>query len=222
MEVALQLPALLETAETWQQYPRVDNSRLRTLWLRLLQLESELVTWLERFNSLNGDIEASALYTTDLRSDLPQTVYRTRRLPAVTTPAVQFHSYPSALYNAFSWMCLLLLRQTLWELSRRLATENPTRDFAVDAEASADFLCASLPFLIGTAGSLVNIALSIRAPLYFASRWFRVRNNAVKLEWCRETEQGWREQLKFLQWDTLLIQNFLALSSEQNEPNRLQ
>lgn len=198
MQLAVQLPALLETAEIVRRSCEPDERIVKGVRSRLLRLEVDLAEWLSENDSMAEETATQEEHDNELEMEIA--VYGMQTRPVVTVPALQFSSFLGATCHAFYWVCLLLLRQALLALPQRRSETTSPRNLVADINATADHLCASIPYLANTAGGVLNKGVSVRAPLHFASEWFEQNQNELKLQWCRETEVEWQKQLPFLQW----------------------
>ena len=199
MQLAVQLPALIETAKIVRHSCDPDERVVQGIRTRLSQLEFDLAGWLQAFESTIEESTAPSSDTNEVPLDSP--VFSLRSRPVVPVPAVQFRSFLDATCHAFYWICLLLLQEAVSGLPEPAFVPGlPTRDLIADIDCNADNLCASIPYLARTAGGSLSKGVSVIAPLHFASEWFQQNGNDLKLQWCRESEQEWREQLPFLQW----------------------
>jgi hypothetical protein len=199
MQLAVQLPGLLEMAEIVRRSCDPDERVLSGVRSRLCVLEIDLIEWLAGFDSVAVANPMEEDHNGGFATDVG--VYWTQERPVITFPAICFSSFLIATCHAFSWVCLLLIRQALLCLPEHTNEHTIPRDLLADTDATADLLCASVPYLAKTAGGVLNKAVSVRAPLHFAGEWFeQTSRNEVKLQWCREREAEMQMQLPFLQW----------------------
>ncbi|KAG8630682.1 hypothetical protein KVT40_002301 [Elsinoe batatas] len=75
----------------------------------------------------------------------------------------------------------------------------------------ANPLMRAIPHLREMAGAAVSQAATVRAPLFFAIRWYELTNNTVALEKCRTIEAEVRSKLHHIDWDALLPFSFLFI-----------
>ena len=198
IHLAVQLPPLLEITEIVRGSRETDEHVAKGLRLGLLQLEVKFKKWLADYET-NG-LCAHRIEENTLDSRLDNGIYWLERRPVITVPILKFCSFMDATCHAFHWICVLLLQQALITLSETSPEEDHPRDIFEEVNATADNICAAIPYLIRSAGGPVSKCVSIRAPLHFASEWFEQNGNDLKLQWCRKTEEMWRAQLPFLQW----------------------
>ena len=189
MQLAVRLPALIETANIVRRSCDPDDQVVKGLRSQLLRLEIDFAEWLSEYESRTGQPKV----------DMEITVYWLGNRPVVARPSLSFSSFMDATCHALYWICLLLLRQALMPL---IEPSNATihRPLPAEIDLTADHLCASIPYLARTAGGTVNQGVSVIAPLHFAREWFEQNGNDLKLRWCCETEEAWRMRLPFLQW----------------------
>ena len=199
MQLAVQLPGLLEMAEIIRRSCDPDERVVSGVRARLCRLEVDLIEWLAGFDSAAAPSSTEEHHSGEITTDA--SVFWLQDRPVVTSTAIGFSSFLSATCHAFTWICLLLLRQALLCLPEHTDEYTVLRDISADTDATADLLCASVPYLAKTAGGVLNKAVSVRALLHFAGEWFEQTNkNEVKLQWCREREAETQTQLPFLQW----------------------
>jgi hypothetical protein len=174
----------------------------------LLELEQECHEWLSDYYELNG-------LTTTPSSDSPASA-ESPSDPECTEPqgrALKYRSVLEASYHSLYWVCILLIREALLDLSSRRTdtASGKQRSYYAVIDQCADLLCESIPYLSEAADATVLRAMVVRAPLHFASRWFLRTGNMEKLDWCQAVEKRIRSDAPFLQWDALLPWSFFSI-----------
>ncbi|KAK5126088.1 hypothetical protein LTR85_011443 [Meristemomyces frigidus] len=212
LQLGWRVPGLLEKADSVKFSRRTNHSSIARVRAQLLALEEDLTDWLSEYYLMQYGSETHRL---DLSPpDTREGSYMSEDSFDVHSKALRFHSFLDAEYHALYWTCLLLLRQSRWDLtSRRTAADASQPDLVAEIDEIADLLCESVPYLSATAEGLVCRAMAVRAPLHFAGQWFeRTRiANEEKLSWCRDVEQRIRKEVPFLQWDAVLPWSFKAM-----------
>ena len=191
MQWAVQLPALLETAAIVRRSCDPDERVVKGVRSKLLKLEVDLDDWLSEFESIPDENGISGQHNVEVSAE--SGIFWMQRRPVVTVSALHFTTFLDATCHAFDWICLLLLRQALLALSKRRSEESRPYDLSAEFDATADRLCASIPYLAHSAGGVRNQGVSVRAPLHFAAEWFEQSQNKLKLQRCRETEEAWKK-----------------------------
>lgn len=199
--LATTLPALLERADqTRSSKNRVDDDESVRILVSLLQLERSLVDWIETWINLQPSRKplASALNISKL-------------------PAFSSHPMPcfeDGLVIALLWCIFLLLHESVYDLTSCLRSNIyiTTRKASLDkANTYAKLLCESVPHLMDQAGAPLSRALAVRAPLYFAIRWYSRMGNAEQVEQCRAREESVKASAPHLDWDIALFWSFLSV-----------
>ncbi|KAF2219573.1 hypothetical protein BDZ85DRAFT_43765 [Elsinoe ampelina] len=75
----------------------------------------------------------------------------------------------------------------------------------------ASLLVRAIPHLREMAGAAVSQAATVRAPLFFAIRWYELINNTIALQKCQTIEAEVRSKLHYIDWDALLPFSFLFI-----------
>lgn len=201
---AIKLPRLLEHSDQIKNScKRNDDESVRVL-VSLLQLERSLSHWLETWT----DLQPSRKKFVATRShDAPR-----------STP-----SFEDSLVMGLLWCLLLLLHESVYELTRHLGTKiyNTTRKASFDkANTYAMLLYRSVPHLLEQAGEPLSKILAVRAPLHFAERWYSRIGKAEQAERCLAHERSLRESAPHLDWDIALFWSFLSANwlIEDNTP----
>lgn len=202
VQIALQLPGLLERADAVTRDPAIGCDR-ETVIEQFTALQHDLHTsWLAEARTF--EIPCPEAIPKDIESP-PRRLYLT---PSGSLVALQFDSFLIGLSYSFYWTCMLVLRSTLEEL---LASSSGNDIIPVTgclsnetASAISDLLCRTIPFLLDTAGGLTSQAIAVRAPLFFLVRYYERTKDYDRLEWCRRAETSVRERVPFLQWDAML------------------
>lgn len=192
--LAIKLPALLElTDQTMKANERNDDESVRVL-VSLLQLERSLSDWLETW--------------TDLQPSRKQLASTRSHNTTQTIP-----SFEDSLVIGMLWCLLLLLHESVYDLTRRLGSKiyNTTRKASFDkADTYAMLLYQSVPHLLEQAGEPLSKILAVRAPLHFAECWYNRVRDEEQVERCRAHEKSLRESAPHLDWDIALFWSFLS------------
>ena len=209
LRLAMQLPAMLGTADAITASAGLDHARVFDCLRHLKVLERDLVSWLAGYyHEGNHSV-----------FDSSSSCEQGQVLSSADEEALSFCSFLDATYHCLYWTCLLLLRRSKLNLSSFLPgaladidqSKRTSTLLSESIDECASLLCRSLPYLANTARGTVCKAMALRAPLYFASQWFDISHNEEKLKWCKEVERLAREEAFFLDWDALLPWNLFAV-----------
>ena len=109
-----------------------------------------------------------------------------------------------ASYRVLCWVCLLLVRRSLFRLPDLARDSQQKRQLATRTDECADLINTSLQHMWELGGGLVNKVLGVRAPIYFVLKWLEERQEFTKLQQCQRLEAEFRAEVPFLDWDFLL------------------
>ncbi|KAL9114029.1 MAG: hypothetical protein Q9227_001801 [Pyrenula ochraceoflavens] len=229
VQLALRLPALLEKSDA-ALHPGMEYIGQAAQTKRLLlQLESDLRQWMYDYYQRTGrtPLLAHGIIDMCLSSNSAGAA-----AAALTT---RLQSFLDALHHALFWICLILLRESLLDLQEnneqvrssfhlandsfgtsgndaaKLDMSNQAITFA-RVDHCAYLLCASVSFLDSTAEGSMSRVMAVRAPLYFASRWFERSGQTEMLQDCQTHEEKTRKEFQHLNWDALLVWSFFSLA----------
>ena len=199
IRLALRLPGLIEATEAAVTLTTelLDGKSLSELRSRLLQIELDLVSYLQRQASFDA-----AQGTNSCQNEFD--VSHPDHLSTTTPENVLFTSLHSASCRVLCWICLLLVRQTLIQLPDLQSGSQEKAQLAERANESASLIYGSLQYLWNQGGGLVNKACGVRAPVYFLIKWFGQRQNLERLQRCQRLEAQFRREAAFLDWEGLL------------------
>lgn len=185
----------------------------------LIQAAMRLIMLLDRASTL--DVRSPAD-----RINVDQTM---SLLLALETPFAQwmtdFHQQHMAAtsdllklsYTSLYTICIMLLRETLFDLSVGRSSLMAGRNLYQEINQCADYLCQTIHTQVNNGEGYVMKALLLRAPFYFALHWFERTKNDARLQWCRQSEAWLRGRVSYMNWDRVLWFGFNAISWLDND-----
>lgn len=212
LRLVMQLPSLLQQADTVIKLGDAEMSAGREIQWQLTSLEADFSEWLTMFR--HDNVETLEDYEETPMNDFESVLLAPVGQSDAFTQALRFTSFLQATYYCIFWMCLVQLRRARFDLTclmhgKDSAEARYTSQRVADC---ADSLCQSAPYFLDTAKGTICRALAVRAPLYFASQWYEKREEPAKLGWCRALENSIRAQTPHLSWEALLHWGFYNLS----------
>ncbi|KAF2158394.1 hypothetical protein M409DRAFT_31090 [Zasmidium cellare ATCC 36951] len=132
----------------------------------------------------------------------------------IEVPNVSSHgdtrSHTAVLVFTFHRILRLLVSTSQWRLLR--SNGQSARKERLASNESVEMLLDAMHYLVATAGGHVAKAQAIRAPVFFALRWYQHSEQHKASQRWRELETNFRAQFHYLSWDALLPFSFAALA----------
>jgi hypothetical protein len=200
--LALQVPALLELTDQLIVSTEDCVEEVAEVKIALLQLESSLLEWFKVWIALKLSRKPLASALTDME---------TSSEPCATL------CFEDNLVAALVWCLLLLLHESVYELTRSLLDEihivSVTEVVTPDkVNTYAVLLYQSVHHLYQQAGAPLSKALAVSAPLHFVKRWYSRVCDTKQVERCIALESDLQESAPNLDLDIALFWSFLAIN----------
>lgn len=208
LQLAYHLPELLDhaTKARVQMQPSIIHVRIRTACL-----QHQLDLWLADYKKMQ---QRSS--NTKKRSLIPGEIgpgLCPSRIESHLTGSNGFASAIDGLTYALFWTCMLLVREAIhYTDGHDHGTAIRNCECSRDIDECADLLLDCLPYLWQSQNGILGKAFAIRAPVHFATEWYRQAENALKSQACQVAEKCYRDQVPFIEWDALLPWSFLPLA----------
>ena len=194
VHIACCVPGALEDADNLLHSIDPDSGDVNGGLKKLEQLQSRFQQWLEEYQSEDAAHwryeDNNATYSTEatLASSCPE-----RR--------ICFGSFESATYHAFTWSCLLLIKQAMLDVAQS-RDWYPAEDFELigsQADSYAHLLCGSIAYFADMAGGVISKATALKGALHFASQWFEKRGRCDFVQWLSGMERETITDMPFFQ-----------------------
>lgn len=121
-------------------------------------------------------------------------------------------SFLIAQCQAMCNICLLLIRESLADLFAAQGEEKSNQYYIKQAAATADELCELAErFMEEEEHASLSKALSVRAPLHFARRWYETSDDSKMAANVRTLEAQVQKEVPFLSWQSLLPMSLVSM-----------
>jgi hypothetical protein len=200
--LALQVPTLLELTDQLIVSTENCTEEVAEARIALLQLENSLLEWFEAWIALQPSRKPLASALTDMET--------------APKPCAAL-CFEDNLVAALVWCLLLLLHESVYDLTRLLPDEiriiSVTEVVTLDkVNTYAVLLYQSVHRLCQQAGAPLSKALAVSAPLHFVKRWCSRVCDTKQFERCIALEIHLRESAPYLDLDVALFWSFLAIN----------
>lgn len=208
MQLAIQVPALVENADEARDSLSADPVAFGPALSHLITLERRLVQWHTKHCAGSYD-EATRHHLTPLQRTLD--VHTTEGVAQGDETHPEMH-FLTAQCQTMCCICLLRLQESLASLFAVRGEETSRRYYTAQAARSADTLCKLAEhFMQEEADSALSKALSTRAPLDFARQWYKTSDNRAGTARVSELEAQLQKEVRFLSWQSLLPLSLVSM-----------
>lgn len=194
IRLALRLPDLLERTDCICKpfEARLPNKEGQAICDQLSEIRKELETWRDNFQR------------SKIASAIPPEEHAQKH------QILHFNSYYEGTLLQIYWILSLLVQHAMLELNASSWSLRSTLYENANANECAGLLVQSVAGICEQAGqAVISKVVAIRAPLHFAMRWYQYSQNDQALKNCRQIETQHREEVSFLNWDSLLPWSFI-------------
>lgn len=208
MQLAVQLPDLLNTAHKLLEIGAVDVSATERALSDHIVLERNLVRW--QIQHSVGSTDGAKFY----HMDISQGSLSIDNEEWNTECNHKFEQMPflAAQRHAMLSICLLALRESMANLFTAKGQQSSRRYYAARAAESADTLCGLAErFMQEEEKGSLSKALSMRAPLHFARQWYQKSDDLEKAGRIVQIEAQVQREVPFLSWESLFPLSLVSL-----------
>ena len=210
IQLARRLVMLLEKTYSPAIQSASNETTVEELITQLLDLEASFAQWLSGSHDCTG--ESLAASAPEVRASLDSQNEKSHTHPTMNESIIYTGDLLGMSHISFYSICVLLLRQALFDISANCSRPISERDFFADATVYVDCLCQIIQEQTTSPGCLVTNAFLLQAHFNFGSEWFGRTNDSAKLQWCREQEEWLLEKVSFLNSEAVLCFSFHAVS----------
>lgn len=189
--LAIYLPVLLRRADVLCASCVPDQENVVAVLAKLIALENDFQEWLMGFYTLTSAEEVP--YHRHSVSQYPRFTELCGGLAHVFPQTIKFPSFVSATSHIYVWICLLVLRRAILDVTQLhpyplVRPRHQKAALTASIDECAVNLCQSIAYLSQPKHVSCGI-LACSGPLYFATEWFEEQKAVQRSAWTGQVKQ---------------------------------